>query len=185
MKRLVSMALLLAVVAAIPVGASTFLAMDQKALVRDSSAVVQGRVLQINSFWDPSGTMVKTEALVQVDDVVFGEAPSVVVVETFGGKVGNLYFEAHGFPQFTVNEELLLFLETEKDGVQRVAGYQQGQFRIVRDKSGVELAIPALDLEANLLTKDGRRAARPQALRLATLKSQIRAEADRAGRIAN
>jgi hypothetical protein len=107
------------------------------------------------------------------------------VVETFGGKVGNLYFEAHGFPQFTVNEELLLFLETEKDGVQRVAGYQQGQFRIVRDKSGVELAIPALDLDANLLTKDGRRAPRPQVLRLATLKSQIRAEADRAGRIAN
>ncbi|HVR99934.1 MAG TPA: hypothetical protein VMW27_25135 [Thermoanaerobaculia bacterium] len=184
MKRLVSMALLLAVVA-IPAGASTFLVMDQKALVQDSAAVVQGRVLQINSFWDPTGTVVKTEALVQVDDVIFGESPSVVVIETFGGKVGNFYVEAHGFPTFAVNEELLLFLEAEKDGVQRVAGYQQGQYRIVRDNSGIEMAVPAFDAEANLLTKDGRPAARPQVLRLSTLKSQIRAEADRAGRVAN
>ena len=55
--------------------------------------------------------------------------------------------------------------------------------------NGYELAGGALKakpgVSGNLLTEDDRRAARPQVLRLSTLKSQIRAEADRAGRIAN
>lgn len=182
MRRLISMALLAVVLVAVPAGASTFLAMTQDELVRDSAAVIQGKVIQVNSYWEKTGAVIVTEALVQVEDTLFGEAPSVVAVKTFGGKVGGFFIEAHGFPKFRVDQRVLLFLEPDQDGLMRVTGYQQGQFRIAMDKAGREVAIPALDLGANLLTKDGRTLPAPRTLPLDTLKGQIRAAAVRAGR---
>ena len=182
MKRLFSLGLVLAMAVAVPLGASTFLKMTQKDLVRDSAAVIQGHVVKVSSFWDPTGRIVLSEALVRVEAKVFGETPSVVVVRTFGGTVGNFTVEADGFPKFQANDHLLLFLEPEKDGVTRVAGYQQGQFRLVQDKSGALLAVPAFE-GATLVTKNGRVPAPAQAIRLDDLKASIRNEARRAGRI--
>jgi hypothetical protein len=179
---LILLVLLAVGLVAVPAGASTFLAMTQDELVRDSAAVIQGRVLQVNSYWEKTGTVIVTEALIQVEDTVFGDVPTVVAVKTFGGRVGNFYVEAHGFPTFRVNQRVLLFLEPDQDGDMRVTGYQQGQFRISMDKAGREMAVPALDLGANLLTKDGRALPRQQTLPLDTLKDQIRAAAVRAGR---
>jgi hypothetical protein len=182
MKRLVSIGLLLVLAAAIPVRASTFLKMTPRDLVRNSAAVVQGEVVKVNSFWDPSGRIILTEALVRVEDKIFGEAPSVVVVRTFGGRVGNFVVEAHGFPKFQANERVLLYLEPERDGASKVTGYQQGQFRIVRDRAGVEYAVPATEEGASIVTPDGRAAAPAKALRLDLLKDSIRNEARQAGR---
>jgi hypothetical protein len=181
MKRLVSMGLLM-VVAAMPAGASTFLKMTQKDLVRDAAVVVKGQVIQVNSFWNAEGTAIVSEAMVKVDEALLGRPDSVVIVKTFGGEVNGYYVEAHGFPKFTLNEKVLLFLEAEHDGAARVAGYQQGQFRVIQDKAGVEYAIPALDLDANVLAKDGRPAPRETAIRLDVLRNSIRTEAVRAGR---
>jgi hypothetical protein len=184
MKRLVSIGLLLLSVAAVPAGASTFLKMSQKDLVRASAAVVQGQVLKVSSFWEPTGRMVVTEALVRVEEKIYGEAPSVVVVRTFGGTVGNFTVEAHGFPKFRANDRVLLYLEAEKDGATRVAGYQQGQFHVVR-QAGVEMAVPATEDDASVVTRDGRVAAPAKAMRLDVLKEFIRGEARRAGRLEN
>lgn len=181
MKRLVSMGLLM-VVAAMPAGASTFLKMTQKDLVRDAAAVVKGQVIQVNSFWTPDGSMIVTEAMVKVDEALLGASDSVVLVKTFGGEVNGFYVEAHGFPKFTVNEKVLLYLEKEENGVARVAGYQQGQFRVVQDKAGVEYAVPTVDVDTNVLTKDGRPSPRQEAVRLDVLRDSIRTEAVRAGR---
>jgi hypothetical protein len=182
MKRLVSLGLLLAL-AAVPVGASTFLKMTQKDLVRESAAVIQGEVVQVNSFWEPTGTIIVTEALVKVEDLVFGKAPSVVVVRTAGGEVDGFYIEAHGFPQFKAGERVLLFLEPERDGYNRVAGHQQGHFHVIRDKAGVEQAVPTFVHADGLVGADGRPAGLQKSLPLDALKDSIRAEARRAGRI--
>lgn len=184
MKRLVAIGLLLLSVAAVPAVASTFLKMTQKDLVRNSAAVVQGQVLKVSSFWEPTGRMVVTEALVRVEEKIYGEAPSVVVVRTFGGTVGNFTVEAHGFPKFRAADRVLLYLEAEKDGATRVAGYQQGQFHIVR-QGGVEMAVPATQDEASVVTRDGQVAAPVKAMRLDLLKESIRGEARRAGRLEN
>lgn len=185
MRRLVLLGLLMVLVAGIPAEASTFLKMSQRELVRDSVAVVEGEVLQVHSFWEPSGRIIVTEAIIKVADSIVGNAGSAVVVRTFGGTVDGFTVEAHGFPGFTRGERLLLFLEAERDGAHRVAGYQQGQFRIARDKNGLQVAIPAFDGHANLVTRDGRQAERPRAIALDTLKNQIRTEATRLGRIEN
>src|SRR4028118_168566 len=182
MRRLVFLALLALMVAGIPAGASTFLVMNQGELIRDSAAVVEGEVLQVHSFWTRSGRIIVTEAIVKVSDPILGEAASAVVVRTFGGTVEGFTVEAHGFPTFRKGERLLLFLEAERDGAHKVAGYQPGQYRGVRDKHGVEGAGAALGGRASLVTRDGRQAARPKALPLSLLKDQIRTEARRLGR---
>jgi hypothetical protein len=182
MKRMVCLALLLALVAGIPAGASTFLAMNQRELVRDSAAVVDGEVLQVHSFWDPKGRMMITEAIVKVSDSVVGNIGSAIVVRTFGGTVEGYTVEAHGFPTFTRGQRLLLFLEPERGGAHRVTGYQLGQYRIVRDKNGFDVAVPTLDKDTSLINREGRQAPRPRALALETLKNQIRNEALSLGR---
>lgn len=185
MRRLLSLALLMMVMAGIPAGASTFLAMNQRELVRDSAAVIEGEVLQVHSFWDSKGQIMITEAIVKVTDAVFGEPGSAVVVRTFGGTVEGYNVKAEGFPTFNRGERLLLYIEPERDGAHRVAGYQQGQYRIVRNKEGFEVAVPTFDSHATLITRDGREAARPAAMPLSTLKNQIRTEALDLGRIQN
>jgi hypothetical protein len=183
-KRLLIGALLFALAAA-PMAASTFEAMTQKELIAASEAVVQGQVLKVHSFWDASGRMVMTEALIRVEDTILGQAPSIVRVQTFGGNVDGFIVEAAGFPEFKAGERMILFLSPEKDGIARVAGYQFGQYHVRRDKAGVELAVPALDLGVNVVTEDGRPFARPQAVRLDTFKDQVRETARRSGRIEN
>ena len=181
MKRVLSVGLLLVMAAALPAAASTFLAQSQADLLRHSTAVVQGQVLKVSSFWNSTGQIIVTEALVRVDETVAGEAPSVVVLRTFGGTVDGYTVEAHGFPTFRVNERLLLFVGPDKNGDTGVVGYQQGQFRIVVNQAGEELAVPAVDGGATILSPNGGLAPRTLAVPLATLKDGIRATARQVG----
>ena len=177
--------LVLALACVVPVSASTFLAMSRGELVAQSSSIIEGVVLKTNSYWTRSGRLIITEAHIQVTDVVAGEAPSIVVVRTAGGEVGGYTVEAHGFPKFAVGERVFLFLHDGEEGVAEVTGYRLGQYRVVRDKAGVEIAVPTLEAGVRLLTPEGVAAPRPGAMKLEALKSSIRREAERVARPAN
>lgn len=170
--------LALAILAA-PAAASTFIALNQQELVGQSDAVVQGRVLKVNSFWSPSGRMVLSEVMVQVEEKILGDAPGVVILRTAGGTVGGYTVEAHGFPSFKAGDRAVLFLRNSAN-VAEVTGYRQGQYQIVRDKSGVEMAVPTLGPNVRLLHRDGTPAAAPKAVRLDEFKARLRADAVRA-----
>ena len=180
MKRWLLVAALVCAAALQPVQASTFIAMSTADLVREASAVVEGEVLKVESLWDSEGRIIITEALVHVGDVIAGEAPSVVRVKTFGGTVNGYTIEAHGFPVFAKGERLVLFLHADGEpDVMRVTGYQQGQYRIRPDASGVEKAYSAVDGDARFVTPNGRAVELPNALPLSDLKQLIRGEAER------
>jgi hypothetical protein len=183
-KRL-SIPVLILALAAVPLAASTFIAMNHAELIAASQAVVQGQVLKVHSFWDPTGRVVMSEALIRVEETIVGEAPSVVRVQTFGGNVDGFMVEAHGFPEFKPGERMILFLSPEKDAVSRVTGYQFGQYHVKRDKAGVDFAVPALDLGENIVTKDGKPFAKPQAMRLDTFKQRLVDTARQAGLLEN
>jgi hypothetical protein len=181
MKRAVWILILTLGPAVFPAAASTFLALSQKELVEQADAVVAGRIVERQSFWNEEHTAILTEAVLQVEDVIVGSAPAYVNLRTFGGQVDDYRIVAHGFPTFQLGERLVLFLEPEKDGAQRVLGYQQGQFRI-RGEQGKEMAVPAIDLGARLLRPDGSEAPAPQPMPLAQFKQQLRETAGRVGR---
>jgi hypothetical protein len=174
--------LALAALVAAPAAASTFLALTTEELVRDAEAVVEGRIVEVSSFWNAEHTAILTEATLEVDDAVVGAAPRFVTLRTFGGRVDDYVIEAHGFPRFALGERLLVFLEPEKDGGHRVLGYLQGQYRIRTDAAGKAIAEPLSDFGARLLRRDGTEAPAPRARPLADLKSQLREIAGRAGR---
>lgn len=170
-------------VLALPAGASTFLAMSREDMVAKADAVVAGRVVEVNSFWNREGTAILTEAVIEVEDSILGKAPSHVRVRTFGGQVGDYKIEAHGFPTFARGEKLLLFLEPKQDGFHKVLAYQQGEFRIRADKSGREIAVPTWEADTvRILKADGKPARVPNAIPLDDFKRQIHETADRVGR---
>lgn len=180
MKRCWWVAALACMVALQPLAASTFMAQSVGELVEASAAILEGEVLRVESYWEATGSIIVTEALVQVRDLIAGDAPSVVRVKTFGGTVDGYTIEAFGFPRFAKGERVVLFLEADREiDMMRVAGYQQGQWRIERDERGIEKAISAVDSGASLVAADGRPVDHPRQLLLAALKDRIRAEASR------
>jgi hypothetical protein len=105
----------------------------------------------------------------------------VVVVRTYGGEVGDIRVEAPGFPKFAVGERVLVFL-TNAGATAEVTAYRQGQYRIVRDKAGVEMAVPTVEHGVRLLNRDGSAAPAPKAVQLDTFKQMLRnAEIERPG----
>jgi hypothetical protein len=173
MKRAVLTVALLLALTALPAGASTFVAMSDAELVAQSDAVVVGEVLETFSYWNENKSMIFTEAVIHVHDVVAGNAPAVLNVRTPGGVVGGYKVEAHGFPAFRQGQRQLLFVHHGQANVLEVTGFQQGQYRIERRRDGVRMAVPAL-AGVQLLTRSGAPAPRPQAVPLEDLVSSIR-----------
>lgn len=181
MKRAVWIPLLALALAAAPAAASTFLYVSQAELVGQADAVVQGRIVEVHSFWNAERTAILTEATLEVEDTVVGAAPAFVNLRTFGGQVGSYRVEAHGFPTFQLGERMLVFLEPDQDGARKVLGYLQGQFRI-QGEPGREMAMPAFATGARVLRPDGSEAPAPRPMPLAQLKQQLRETAGRVGR---
>jgi len=169
----------LALLGAVPVMASTFVAMSPGEMLQQADAVVVGQVLRVESFRDPSGRAIVSQAVIQVEETVTGDSPSVVLVQTFGGTVGSYTVVAHGFPSFTEGERVLVFLAEREDGIAEVVGYRLGQYRVLVNRLGQEIAVPTLEEGVALLRPEGGEAVRPQALPLSTLKTMIRQEAGR------
>jgi len=174
-----SLVLVLVLSLAAPLSASTFLAMSTGEMAAQSDAVVVGTVLKVESFRDASGRAIVTQAALRVDENVFGESPTVVLVQTFGGTVDGYTVVAHGFPEFRLGDRLLVFLKNQPDGIAQVVGYRLGEYRVVRNRFGEDIAVPTLEPHVSLLTADGHAAERPRTMRLDALKSQILSEVGR------
>ncbi len=174
MKRIMMSIALVALLASVPVSASTFAAMSDEALVASSQAVIVGDVDQVYSFWNEDGTAVLTEAVIHVDRVIAGSAPSQVTVRTFGGQVGDYRLVADGFPTFQQGERTVLFLAAGADGTYKVAGYQLGQYRVRPGADGVAMAFPTLEHGVRLMFKDGTAAPAPKAQSLEALTNRVR-----------
>ena len=190
MKRFVLLVLAIAALAGLaaagaPAAASTFFVMTPDELAAQADSVVEGRVVTVRSFWNAEHTAILTEADLEIDETVLGDAAGVVTLRTFGGKVGNYVIVAHGFPTFRRGERLLLFLEPEQDGARKVLGYQQGQYRIRLDAKGRAIAVPTFETGVTLLLPNGTTAPAPKALPVEQLKLQIARAAERVGRPVN
>lgn len=127
---------LVAVLAAVPATASTFLKVDIHDLKGMSEAVIHGKVVEVRSAWNTDGTMIFTEAAIEVKGRLHGKSDDLVIVRTVGGTVDGYTVEMGGAPRFTEGEEIVAFLGRWHDGAPMVAGYAEGISRVRKDNLG-------------------------------------------------
>lgn len=193
-QKIRSWAVLLLLGAGLPAAASTFVALGERELVAASDAVVRGRVVSVDSFWNDAHTLIVSEAVFEVEKVVVGTPPRYLTVRTAGGTVGQQTVAAIGFPSFHEGERALLFLERDDDQPMgrvsiggrpegyRVTGYQLGHYRVFRDREGREIAVPTADAGVRLVSPDGHKAALPRARNLEAFEAELRLLGQHLGR---
>lgn len=182
-RHLFSLGLLALVAGITSASASMFVAMTAEQLIDEADAVIQGRVIRLESRWDENGRIVVTEATVEVTDTIVGEAAPEIVVRTPGGKVADFRVEAIGFPQMYMGEEVILFVKADRAiGASRIVGHQQGHFEVVTRKDGVTLAVPRIEEDAAFLLPSGKPMPQPRSSELGAFKGRLRAEAARLGK---
>lgn len=141
-----AMALLLA----LPAGASSALREDLQSLAQGADAVVHGRVLAVTSRWNGDHTRILTDVDVEVVEALKGEPGPRVRITQPGGEVGGLGQHVAGLAAFRTGEEVVVFLGRRggTQGAYAVRGLAQGKFRVERGARGA-LAVPeaASDLE--------------------------------------
>lgn len=186
-KRLISMISLVCSLTGITaVNASTFVALTAEELIEQSSAIIQGRVIGLESRWDEQGRIIVTDATIQVTETIVGDTPPQVVVRTPGGTVADYRVEADGFPQLAKGEEVVLFVSSGSNTqVRRIVGHQQGHVEVVRRLDGVSLAVPRMEEGISYLTPSGKPLPPMRSTELGTFKARLRAEAARINKPVN
>lgn len=129
----------------------------------DAALVVDGRVTNVRSYWNDTGTKIITEATVNVAGTHKGNAPATVAVVQLGGVVGNVRQTVHGALQWQPGEEVLLFLDAALPGTYQVSGFSQGKYRIERDDRGRAFVQQIVPDGAELVGAPGAQGVSPRA----------------------
>ncbi len=133
----------IAVVAAAlsPAGATTLIRMGVDHLVASNEAVVLGRVVDAQAYWNAEGSFILSDVKVQVLDVLKGiVADNEITITLMGGNVGDLTTLIVAGPDMAVGSEYVLFLNREDlpgaSGVRTVRDLAQGIFDVVDGGDG-------------------------------------------------
>jgi hypothetical protein len=103
------------------------------ALSEASDAVVVGRTLRTESFWNDDRSSILTRVVIGVDESLAGMAGAEQELIVPGGQVGEYLQEVSDMPFFSEGEEVVVFLTQHASGVTIVTGGWQGKLEIVRD----------------------------------------------------
>ncbi len=135
MRRL---ALLTALITALPAVAATAVPASVEDLARGADAVVRGRTRSVTARW--IGKRIFSFAEIEVASAWRGSAPARVTVVTPGGIVGRFGQRVDGAATFTQGEEVVVFLARAEAGSYRVAGLAQGKFAVGAGAARPDLA---------------------------------------------
>ncbi len=105
-----------------------------KELTLESTAIVVGKCIKRESFWNDKRTQILTEVRIQTGESIKGSPGSEVVITIPGGRVGNTIYEVSDMPVFVEGEEVLVFLWRHPSGKNLVTGALPGKLTIVEDK---------------------------------------------------
>ncbi len=122
---------------ALSANAGSLRALDLEELNQNSSVVLEGIVLEIESLWE--GQLIFTDVHVGVDRCFKGDCESeVLIVRVLGGAVDDLEMRVQGVSQYRLGEQVLLFLNPLKQSNRlRTVGMFQGKFQIRETPEGV------------------------------------------------
>ncbi len=131
---------------ALPVGATTLVRMTLTQLAQASSTIVEGHVVAQTTRANQNHTRIFTYTTIQLDKALKGQPPETITIEQPGGTVGNFHVHVPGTAYLRPQMQYVLFLEPVKGTAQtfHMVGMMQGAFRVYRNRNGAErrVALP-------------------------------------------
>ena len=131
---------------------TTFIPMNEAALVHASAAVLIGTVTAIESAQTGPDGAIYTYIHVQPVRIIKGAlSTEPIVLREPGGAVGNQRQVTFGAPEFWVGERALLFLSRNADGTFQTHSLAMGKFGIGTDRAGHATAVRDLGFGTSML----------------------------------
>lgn len=112
--------------------ATTLERMPVERMASIARAIVRARCISNSTGWDAGEIWTFTSF--EIAETWKGAAPERITVRLLGGTVGALTSSVSGVPRFRTGEEVILFLEPTSRGDWSVVSWEQGTFRIGRDR---------------------------------------------------
>ena len=119
--------------------ATTLVKMNLGDLTGEAEAIVSGTVTSSHSAWNEDRSLIFTHSTLAVGSTLKGKHKAEVVVRTHGGIVGDIGMRMIGEPELKKGDQVLLFLERDSEGRNRVVGMSQGCFRLKTGEGGQKL----------------------------------------------
>jgi hypothetical protein len=104
-------------------------------IARSSNNIVVAKCISTESRWNEQGSLIFTYVTFQLQDTVKGDSTEENLALRFlGGRVGDTVQSVPDMPEFSENEEVMLFLGPKnKSGYQTLSSIQNGVLRIQTD----------------------------------------------------
>jgi hypothetical protein len=131
-------------------------ALSVRELTRASRCVCLGEPVEAYSQWETVGKRrrIVTFTRVLVSEGVLGEPEQELLVQTLGGRVGEIGQIVHGEAALKLHEPSLLFLQNSNEGITRVTAMAQGHYRVLPDERGAARLLTSPQLATLLPSKN-------------------------------
>ena len=135
---LISLAFAIMTVGGIGSAVALMEALTISTLVKASTSIIRGEVVDTQAMWSESGDAIVTRATIRVqNDFKRQVSEELVTVEYLGGEVGEIGMMVSDSPQMFAGEEVIIFLEPSEASTDRqrfhVVGSAQGKFTLEED----------------------------------------------------
>ena len=103
-----------------------------------ADVVVRGEIVTTQARWKADRTGIYTWTELRITESLKGPhaAGDTVLIRALGGQDGSQGAQVVGEARYSVGEEVVVFLETARDGHLRTVGMAQGRFTLVPDVDG-------------------------------------------------
>lgn len=167
-----------ALIVAVPARATVMVPLDTQGLTARADRVVLGIVESQESRWSADHSVIFTEAKVRVTKSYKGASQpgDVVIVRREGGSADGIGMRVFGAANFTVGEELIVFLE-ERGAATWTVGMAQGKLNVVTGSDGIKRVAPNLAGVAWEHAPDAKARAAMQPRRLDDVEREIQSYA--------
>ncbi len=166
---------LLVLLAAPPVGATTLVPADLGELAHDAVAIARGRVAALDTRWTDDHRTIETLVTLDVEQYLKGDLGATVQFRVPGGRLGRYRSVFVGAPEFSADDRVVVFLGANGPAIPHLVGFSQGVYRLVLAGDGWKVtppgAWPAAGVAQRIVRGDPSRAPLP----LADFESRVRA----------
>ncbi len=129
MKRFWFVFVIVILIVAGPVHATSVQRLSLDDLVTKASTIVEADIVASRTYRTPDGKLILTSYTAAVQENLKGSAVSSITVTTVGGRIGNTVLHVSGMPVFQPGDKAILFLE-KSGAYSTVVGLNQGKFSI-------------------------------------------------------